>query len=258
MLSLALVASLVLAQAQPTRSSRVESSAAIQAEAGQIVSLANQSRAQAGAAPLKWDAALAEAARQHCLRMAVEGPISHQYPGEPDVSERAAQAGAHFSLIEENVAIGPDPAVIHEEWMRSPHHRANLLNPEVDRVGVAVVAGRQGLYAVADYARAVPVLTQAQLEATIAGLLKASGVAVLRDANFARLACAMDEGLPTSKSGQRPRFIMRWQSADLTHLPQELVDQLASGEFRQAAAGSCPPQGQQSSFTAYRVAVLLY
>ena len=32
-----------------------------------------------------------------------------------------------------------------------PGHRTNLLNPEVDRVGVAVVATRGVLYAVADY-----------------------------------------------------------------------------------------------------------
>ena len=29
------------------------------------------------------------------------------YGGEPDLSARAAQAGAHFSVIEENVAVGP-------------------------------------------------------------------------------------------------------------------------------------------------------
>ena len=68
-------------------------------------------------------------------------------------AERAGQAGAHFSLIEENVAVGPTPAAIHDGWMHSPGHRTNLLNPEVDRVGIAVVASRGELYAVADYAR---------------------------------------------------------------------------------------------------------
>ena len=149
----------VLAQASP-RSSRFQSSQSIQAEAWRIVQLANQARAAAGAGPLKWDAALAAAARQHCLRMAAEGPLSHRYRGEPDTAERAARADAHFSLIEENVALGPDPATIHQQWMHSSGHRDNLLNPEVDRVGVAVVAGRRGLYAVADYARNVPQLTQ--------------------------------------------------------------------------------------------------
>jgi uncharacterized protein YkwD len=75
-LSLALVVPVVCAQAP--HSSRVESSRAIQAEAWQLVLLANQARAQAGAAPLQWDAALATAARQHCLRMAADRSISHQ------------------------------------------------------------------------------------------------------------------------------------------------------------------------------------
>jgi hypothetical protein len=190
--------------------------------------------------------------------MAAEGPISHQYAGEPEVSTRASQAGAHFSLIEENVAIGPTAAAIHNEWMHSAGHRANLLNPEVDRVGVALVASRGVLYAVADYERAVPVLAQTQVEATVAGLLQGSGVKVVGDTTVARGACVMDRGLPSLKAGPQPRFVMRWQDADLSHLPRVLVDRLATGRFRQAAVGSCSPQGQEGAFTAYRIAVLLY
>ena len=253
-LSFALVASVILAQAVGQDGRRMS----IQSEAWQLVVLANQARAAAGAGPLKWDAALAAAARQHCLRMAAEGPISHQYSGEPDVSARANQAGAHFSLIEENVAIGPTPAAIHDEWMHSPRHRDNLLNPEVDRVGVALVASRGVLYAVADYERAVPVLAQSQVEAAVAGLLRASGVKVLGDATVARGVCVTNRGLPSLKSGPQPRFVMRWQDADLSQLPQALVDRLATGRFRSAAVGSCPPQGQEGTFTAYRIAVLLY
>jgi hypothetical protein len=251
---LVLVAPVVLAQ-MPRQGARPQP---IQPESWQIVVLANQARAAQGAGPLKWDPALAEAARQHCLRMASEGPISHQYRGEPDVSGRAGQTGAHFSLIEENVATGPTPAAIHDEWMHSEGHRTNLLNPAVDRVGVAVVASRGTLYAVADYERSVPVLTQARVEAGIAGLVQARGVAVLRDASVARAACATDNGIPRSPSGQQAHFVMRWQDADLTHLPQALLDRIASGQYRQAAVGSCPTQGQEGSFTAYRVAVLLY
>ena len=257
-LCLALAVPVVPAQAALPRPFQIQSSHAIQAEAWQIVLLANQARAAAGAGPLKWDAALAAAARRHCLRMVAEGPISHQYADEPELSERAAQAGAHFSLIEENVAIAPDPASIHNAWMRSAGHRANLLNPQVDRVGVAVVAGRHGLYAVADYERAVPVLTQAQVETTVTGMVEASGIAILRDATLARTACATDNGLPLAASGARPQFIMRWQDADLTQLPEALADSLVSGKFHQASVGSCPTQGQEGSFTAYRVAVLLY
>jgi uncharacterized protein YkwD len=254
----ALAVPVLLAQTPLSRSSRIAGQGAIQPEAWQILQLANQARHQAGAGPLEWDAALAAAARQHCLRMAAEGAISHQYEGELGVSERAAQAGAHFSLIEENVAIAPSPAAIHDGWMHSLHHRENLLNPEVDRVGVAVVASRNGLYAVADYERTVPMLTQTQVEATVTALLQARGFAVLTDHALARAACATDDGMPSSSSGPKPRFVMRWQGAKLTQLPQALADRLNSGKFHQASVGNCQAQGQEDSFTVYRLAVLLY
>jgi uncharacterized protein YkwD len=259
-LSLALVVPMLFAQAQTARSLQggKGKQEILQPEAEQLFALANQARAAAGAAPLKWDSALATAARQHCLRMAAEGPIAHQYAGELDLSTRAAQAGAHFSLIEENVAFAPTPAAIHDGWMHSPGHRRNLLNPDVDRMGVAVVAGRDNLYAVADYERAVPMLAQNQVETAVGNLLGQSGVAILPNAAVARAACAMDHGFPGSKSDTQPSFIMRWQGTDLTHLPPSLANELASRKFHQAAVGSCSPQGQQDSFTAYRIAVLLY
>src|SRR5258708_5533123 len=88
--------------------------------AEQLLAHANQARAQAGAGPLAWDPALAAAARKHCERMVAEGSISHQYSGELDVSERASLGGAHFGLIEENIAVGPNPAQIPEGGMHSP------------------------------------------------------------------------------------------------------------------------------------------
>src|ERR1700721_2550180 len=79
---------------------------ALRSQAEQLFVLGNQARAAQGLRPLQWDPALAAAALNHCARMAAEGPISHQYAGEPDLSQRAGRAGAHFSLIEENVAVG--------------------------------------------------------------------------------------------------------------------------------------------------------
>jgi len=233
-------------------------SRAIQPAAWQLVQLANQARAQAGAGSLRWDAALAEAARKHCLRMAAAGALSHQFPGEPEISARAQAAGARFSLIEENVAVAPNPEAVHDAWMHSPYHRENLLNPAVNRVGIAVVAGPLGLYAVADYERVVEQLSQTQVEAVVAQLVQANGVGVVSNVTLARDACVQNEGMPRSATGPQPRFVMRWQDAELTQLPQALVARIATGKYRQAAVGSCPPQGQQSSFTAYRLAVLLY
>jgi hypothetical protein len=227
----------------------------IQPEAWQILMSGNQARAAAGAGPLQWDPALAAAARQHCLQMAAEGPIAHRYGGEADVAGRAGQAGARFSLIEENVAIGPSPASIHAAWMHSPDHRANMLSPAVDRVGVAVVASRGVLYAVADYERSVPVLTQTQVEASVAELLRRRGVDLTGDPEDARASCVQDR---LAKGGRQPSFLMLWQGSELNRLPGALVDRISSGRYHQAAVGSCPPETAENSFTAYRVAVLLY
>lgn len=220
--------------------------------------MANQARAQAGAPPLVWDPALAAAARKHCERMVAEGPIAHRYGGEPDLSERASVAGAHFSLIEENIALGQYPAQVHEGWMNSPGHRRNLLNPEVDRVGIAVIASRGDLYAVADYSKGVAVLNRTQIEAKVSELVRMSGLGLRTDPRDARAACELDRGLPSTLTGKHPGFIMRWQSADLGRLPQELVNRMGTREYRLASVGACTPQGDQTQFTQYRVAVLLY
>ena len=230
----------------------------LQAESEQVYALANQARAQAGVGRLQWDPALADAALGHCLRMAAVGPISHRYGGEAELNARAAQAGAYFDLIEENVAKGPSASVIHELWMESPGHRENLLSPEVDHVGVAVVAARGVLYAVADYSHAVQPLSAAQVEAHVAALVRPSGVAVLQDPSAARAACTTDEGMPPGAGGMQPHFIQRWQDADLSRLPQDLVNQLETRRYRAADVGSCPTQDTGGAFTAYRVAVILY
>lgn len=231
----------------------------LRAEAEKIFALANQARVTAGVGKLEWDPTLAQAALAHCRRMAQEGPIAHRYGGEPDVAARAANAGARFGVIEENVAVGPTAEGIHNEWMNSPGHRSNLLSADVNRVGVAVVASRGVLYAVADYSQDVPTLSAAQVEARVADLIRVSGIAIRKDPSLARAACAMDSGIPRSTvAGPQPRFVMRWQDSDLAHLPQPLIDRLSSGGFHEASAGSCPAREVEGSFTAYRVAVLLY
>jgi hypothetical protein len=230
----------------------------VPAQADHLFALANQARMQNGARQLTWDDALAEAARRHCMLMAQEGPIAHRYGGELGLAERAGQAGARFSLIEENVALGPTAEEIHEEWMHSPGHRANLLNPQVNRVGIAVVASRGELYAVADYSTGVAVLKQSQVERQVERLIRVSGVEILNRHEEARAACRTNSGLPSTQGGPMPRFVMRWQDPDLKQLPQALADRLASGNYRAASVGSCPAEGLHGSFSAYRIAVLLY
>jgi uncharacterized protein YkwD len=230
---------------------------ASRAKAEQLFILGNQARAAQGLRALEWDPALAAAALKHCERMAAEGAISHRFAGEPDLTERAGGAGAHFNLVEENVAVGPSAATVHEAWMSSQHHRENLLNPVVNRVGLAVVARGDELFAVADFAHGIAVLSREQVEASVARLLQVRGVSVHTNPAGARLACAEDHGMPVSVDGWRPEFIMRWQDAELTQLPEELGDRIATGKYREAVVGSCAPQTAEGTFTVYRMAVML-
>lgn len=242
---------------QPAVNAQDADGAVVQTAAEQLMVMANQVRQENGAGPLHWDSALAAAALKHCRRMAAEGPISHRYSGEADVASRAGQAGAHFNLIEENVAVGQSAVSIHNGWMNSPGHRTNLLNPDVDRVGIAVVASRGVLYAVADYSRGVESVGARDAEARVAALIRRSGIAISTDSSLARKACAMDSGMPREATAQ-PGFIMRWQDSQLNELPKPLANKLASGQYHRAAVGSCPAQGVQGTFTAYRFAVLLF
>lgn len=228
------------------------------AAAEQLFALANQARGRVDAGKLQWDPALADAAMKHCQRMVQEGPIAHRYGGELGLAERASAAGAHFSEVEENVAVGQYAEQIQQGWMDSPGHRENLLNPKVDHVGIAVVEARGVLYAVEDFSEAVPVKTPAQVEAAVAELIRMSGVRVRRDPHDARLACVTNSGLPRGLTGGEPGFVMRWQGADLGKLPQPLVDHLGSGQYHEADVGSCPAHENAGAFTAYRLAVLLY
>jgi hypothetical protein len=252
----ALVA-VILAGVQPRAYGQDAEGTVVQTAAEQLMALANQARAENGAGRLRWDPALAAAALKHCRRMVAAGPISHRYAGEADLASRAGQSGAHFSVIEENVAVGPSAASIHTEWMRSPGHRSNLLSADVDRVGIAVVASRGVLYAVADYSQGVESVGSREAEARVGALLRQSGVSLVADPAVAREACAMDSGVPRSAMPQ-PGYIMRWQDSQLDHLPGALSNKLATGQYHRAAVGNCQAQGVQGTFTAYRFAVLLY
>jgi hypothetical protein len=228
------------------------------AEAQQLLALANQSRAAAGVGPLQWDPALAAAALEHCQRMAAAGPIAHQYSGELELTVRARSAGAHFSLIEENVAFGTYIAAIHQGWLKSPGHRANLLNPEVDAVGIAVVPGRGAFYVVADYARAVPVLSREQIEATVAKLISPSGLFIVPNPADARAYCATGSQPSSSRGFIRSAFLMVWEDSDISTLPRDLAGQVASGRYHSAVVGACTPKDAESGFTSYRIAAILF
>ena len=217
----------------------------------------NQERAARGLRPLHRDPVLAQAALYHARQMAAHTGISHQFPGEPDLSVRGANAGAHFSLITENVAEAPESTMIHDLWMHSKGHRENLLDPNVDSVGISVVVRNHQFFAVEDFARTVKELSFSEQEQTVAALLEESGVQVGAkgiSVEDARRTCSMSTGYVGHR---QPWFIMRYTAGRLTELPGQLQSRLNSGKYHEAAVGACIST-DSGPFTAYNIAVLLY
>jgi uncharacterized protein YkwD len=219
-----------------------------------LLAAANEARASQGLPPVHLDRVLTEASAFHAREMAGHAGISHQFDGEPELAARGANAGAHFSLISENVGEAPSSVIIHDLWMHSPGHRANLLDPNVDAIGIAVVMRNNELYAVEDFASTVQTITLNKQEQTVSGVIAQSGMRVSETTDDARQTCTMSTGYAGSRT---PAYIMRYTAASLNEIPSQLKNRLASGKYHQAVVGACITN-RKTPFTAYNIAVLLY
>jgi uncharacterized protein YkwD len=223
------------------------------ADERQLLDAANRERTAAGLQSLKWDDALAAAAREHARLLARENVLSHQLPGEPSLEQRVAQAGAKYAMVAENVAIGPNPEEIHDGWMHSPGHRKNILNADATAVGIATTRGSGGLFAVQDFSRKVADLSLGQQEETVASLLRGTNLLAVDATEDARKTCSMDRGY----AGTSVLYIVRFEVTDLSKLPDELLQKIKSRKYRKGAVGACRG-GDAGGFTRYRIAVMLY
>jgi hypothetical protein len=215
---------------------------------------ANRERTTRGLPPLKWNNALATAARQHALRMAQQNTLSHQLPGEPDMANRIARAGGTFDAMAENVAQGPTAANIQEQWMESPPHRGNLLDPQLDSIGISVARRGGTLFAVEDFAHASLALSLQEQEKALVAQLQSRGLRLLNYTNDARRTCALNDGYVGTRT---PSFVLHYATTDLQKLPEMLEQRIQTGQYHGAAIGACPP-GSKVGASMYRVAVLLY
>ena len=218
-----------------------------------LLDATNRERAAAGLQPLKWDDNLAAAARQHAQLMAHENFLLHQLPGEPPLDERAAQAGAKYAMIAENIAVGPNPEEIHDGWMHSPGHRKNILNGELTAIGIATTRGSGGLFAVQDFSRQVANLSLKQQEEKVIALLNATSLQAADATEDARKTCAVDHGYASNSV----LYLIRFEMTDLGKLPDELLQKINSKKYRKGSVGACLG-GDSGGFTRYRIAVLLY
>jgi uncharacterized protein YkwD len=115
----------------------------------QVVALTNAARADAGCGPLTIDASITTAAQKHASDMAARDYFQHTTPEGVTFDQRIKNAG--FSRPgAENIAQGARTADdVVELWMNSPGHRANILNCDLNAIGVGL--DRDGFYWVQDF-----------------------------------------------------------------------------------------------------------
>jgi uncharacterized protein YkwD len=226
----------------------------------ELLILANQSRQQAGAPPLTLDAGLSKAALAHGYRMLDARQLSHQFEDEPSVLQRlVSSTGLQLDQTAENVALDYGPERGHQHLMLSPSHRANLLNPAYNVVGLAVVRSGDRLYIVQDFGHAVASYSSVEWKDRVAAAvnqLRHDGgqraLPRLDLGNADDLACSM---MHADKLGTSPvqalaeRYtVFTFTSLHPDELPTGANHAIASRNLRSFSVGAC--YGRTESYPA--------
>jgi uncharacterized protein YkwD len=217
----------------------------------QLLQFANQDRAQAGLPSFTLDSGLSHAARVHAQAMTDARQLSHQFTGEPSLAQRLA-AATQLQLDQEgeNVALDYDAQGAEHHLMLSPPHRANLLNPAYNVIGLGIVQSGDHLYIVQDFGHALPNYSPAevkdQIAAAVAEMRRQSGQPALarRDLPIAdQAACSMTEAdkLGTSPIHQLAQryTVLTFTSLHPETLPAEGHRAIASPNLRSFSIGEC-------------------
>lgn len=92
--------------------------------------------------PLRWNAALEQAAIGHSGWMQANDVFDHTGTGGSDVGTRATAAGYAWKSVGENIAAGhPDVPSVLRAWLGSPGHCMNIMHPDFVDVALAMKPG---------------------------------------------------------------------------------------------------------------------
>ena len=131
--------------------------------AEQIFVRTNRFRTQQGRSALKVNERLARAAQDFADYLARTDTFSHTADGKSP-SQRVAEQGYRYCLVAENIAWEYNSAGFTGSglarsfvtgWRHSPEHRRNMLDPDLEEIGVGVAQSAQTgrYYAVQDFGR---------------------------------------------------------------------------------------------------------
>jgi uncharacterized protein YkwD len=213
----------------------------------QIFTQLNQARTENGLPALEWNDQAAKAARLHTQALLENGKLSHQFPAEPSVPERIGATGARFTLSAENVARTGYLEDVHPALMNSPGHRANILNPKYNAVGIGVVEQAGKIYVTQDFIFLIATYSEEQFAQAFAETFnqtrKSKGVKKLNTQTNKFLhdaACATNgDSNKLPDSGPDVRSVVVFSSSEPHELPAELMGRATDPLFHHMNFGVC-------------------
>jgi uncharacterized protein YkwD len=231
----------------------------------ELLDLTNQARAQAGMAALQLDEGLTQAARAHASEMAAQQQLSHQFAGEPSLSDRlAAKSALHLDRAGENVAYAGSADQAQQSLMHSPPHRENLLNPAYNVAGFGAVRVGSTLYVAQDFAHSLPAYSPRQA----GGLVSGSIARIRQEANLPQLqwmdsdaaeaaACSMARADSLKKPAPRGAYILRYTTAQPEALPTAAAKAIEDRAVHTFSVGTCYARTNTYPNGAYWVTLVL-
>jgi len=216
----------------------------------QLVELLNQERSKQGLQPLTVDERLTKAARKHTELMVQHGQLSHQFEGEPPPQIRFSNENLPSDRQSENVALNSlDVASAHDGLMHSPPHRAAILDPAFNVVGVGVLRSGEDIYVTEDFARKLPEYSEPQAEASAQAAIeqyaKSHGLRAPErkpQLQLRHMACAMalTDALNGNDAMRLPGVhgVLAWTADDPAQLPKGIA-QVLSPQTAGYSLGAC-------------------
>ena len=100
-----------------------------------------------GAPPVRWNAALEQAAWLHSHKMATQNFFAHRGPDSSHVGIRVQEAGYDWRYVGENIYAGIETVTeAVYGWLRSEGHCKTIMNPDYTELGAACVSNRSSQY----------------------------------------------------------------------------------------------------------------
>ncbi|MCT8267590.1 CAP domain-containing protein [Afifella sp. JA880] len=225
--------------------------------------LVNEARSEAELPPLTLSETLNQAAQAHARDMLERNYYSHDTPEGRTVMDRYQAAGGNPGrLVAENIARCRGCAVpagraavekLHEGWMQSPEHRANILRKGLTEYGFGLAENADGRrYAVQDFAgpgtpqtiasdanagTTEPLTPEAQTELA---------AKLVNEARSGGKSVSADKSLVATASEMMPETLKGASLDDLRNLQTALPEETSFRRFR-VVAGSCSGCGTEAT-----------